>query len=88
MKFNPIKRILYTDKGEIIRKLNCPYKVTFSDPISDAPSGDHICDICNGEIVDTNGLEDEALLQLGKAANLCFKVDPTQPNLKIIYVHH
>jgi hypothetical protein len=87
MKFNPIKRILYTDKGEIIRKLDCPYKVTFSDGIEHVPHGHDICDICNGEIIDTTGYEDEALLQLGKNINLCFKVDAAQPNLRIIYIN-
>lgn len=87
MKFNPIKRILYTDKGEIIRKLDCPYKVTFSDDVTPMVNGDHICDICNGEIIDTNRYEDEALLQLGKNMSLCFKVDATQANLRIIYIN-
>jgi hypothetical protein len=86
MKFNPIKRILYTDKGEIIKKLNCPYKVAFSEPAIDSSNDEHTCDICNGQIIDTNGYEDEALLQLSKNINLCFKVDATQPNLRIVYI--
>ena len=87
MKFNPIKRILYTDKGEVIRKLDCPYKVTFSDHLSHDAHGDDVCDICNGQIVDTTGYEDEALLQLSKNINLCLKVDASQPNLRIIYIN-
>lgn len=87
MKFNPIKRILYTDKGEIIRKLNCPYTVTVTEPVPHVPQGDNICDICNGEIIDTTRFEDEALLQLSKNTNLCFKVDASQPNLRIIYIN-
>lgn len=87
MKFNPIKRILYTDKGEIIRKLDCPYKVTFSNALTPTAHGDHICDICHGEIIDTNSYEDEALLQLGKNMNLCFKVDAAQSNLRIVYIN-
>jgi hypothetical protein len=87
MKYNPIKRILYTDKGEIIRKLDCPYKVAFSEPVTDLPANDeHICSICNGEIIDTTGYEDEALLKLSKTVNLCFKVDASQPNLRIVYI--
>jgi hypothetical protein len=86
MKFNPIKRILYTDKGEIIKKLNCPYKVGFAETTAVAVEDEHICSICNGIIVDTYGIEDEALLQLSKTANLCFKVDTAQPNLRVIYI--
>jgi hypothetical protein len=86
MKFNPIKRILYTDKGEIITKLDCPYKVTFSESTEEAPEDDHICSICNGKIVDTYGIEDEALLEMSRSTNLCFKVDETQPNLRMIYI--
>jgi len=84
MKFNPIRRILYTDKGEIIGKLDCPYKVSFTE--SPEPVNDNICSICNKEIVDTNGYDDEALLQLSKSINLCLKVDSAQPNLRVLYI--
>ena len=88
MKFNPIKRILYTDKGEVIKKLDCPYKVTFSEPTIDSPVNEHICSICNGEIVDTNGYDDADLLRLmDKGHNLCFKVEPDQANVKIVYIN-
>jgi hypothetical protein len=87
MKFNPIKRILYTDKGEVIRKLNCPYRVTIPEPDTHIPQGDNICDICNCEIVDTTRFEDEALLQLSKNMNLCFKVEASQPNVRVIYIN-
>jgi hypothetical protein len=86
MKFNPIKRILYTDKGEIIRKLDCPYKVTLTESISDASDSEHVCEICNGEIVDITRYDDEGLLQLSKKTNLCFKVDSAQPNLRMVYI--
>lgn len=86
MRFNPIKRILYTDKGEMIRKLSCPFKVTVDEIAPEPPSGDHICDICLGEIIDTEGFDDESLLQLSQRSNVCFKVDATQPNIRIIYV--
>ena len=86
MKFNPVKRILYTDNGEIIGKLDCPYKASFIEPPLDAPADDKICSICNKEIVDTKGYEDEVLLQLSKKINLCLKVDSAQPNLRVLYI--
>jgi hypothetical protein len=85
MKFNPIKRILYTDKGEIIGKLDCPYKVSFTEE-PQVSADDNICSICNNEIVDTNGYDDEALLRLSKSINLCLKVDSAQPNLRVLYI--
>ncbi len=84
MRFNPVKRILYTDKGEVIRKLDCPYRVSLPEN-SCEPHSEHICDICNGEIIDTNAFDDDVLLQLGKNLSLCFKVDATQPNLRLVY---
>jgi hypothetical protein len=86
MKFNPIRRILYTDKGEIIGKLDCPYKVSFTQADPPLPANDNICSICNKEIVDTDGYDDEALLELSKTINLCLKVDSAQPNLRVLYI--
>ena len=86
MKFNPIKRILYTDKGEVIRKLGCPYKVSFSEPVSDAPNAGNICTICNGEIVETDGYDEASLLVLSQNINLCFKVDAYQHNVHVVYI--
>jgi hypothetical protein len=87
MKFNPIKRILYTDKGEVITKLSCPYKVSFTGEVTSESFSDHICDICNGEIVDTSSLGDDDLLTLAKtSSNLCIKIDPMQHNVRIVYI--
>ena len=86
MRFNPVKRILYTDKGEVIKKLDCPYKVTLSEAMLDSPIADNVCDICNGEIVDTSSMNEEQLLTLSKHSNVCFKIDPAQRNVNIVYI--
>jgi hypothetical protein len=87
MKFNPIKRILYTDNGEVIKKLNCPYKVSFSAPVPHTSLSGQTCDICNGTIVDTSTYADDDLLSIIRSnINVCFKIDPYQPNVKIVYV--
>ncbi|MFN5848104.1 MAG: hypothetical protein ACK43K_06410 [Chitinophagales bacterium] len=31
MKFNPIKNELYTDSGELLKKLHCPYRMAWED---------------------------------------------------------
>lgn len=87
MKFNPIKRTLYADNGDLITKLACPFKV-------DLPEGELLstpdkirCDICNGEIVDTSGLNEEEIIKLTQtSSHLCLKIDPTQANVRIVYM--
>jgi hypothetical protein len=88
MKFNPIKRILYTDKGDIIKKLDCPYKVHFSEPVTDAaPVDEHTCHICNGQIIDVKNYQESDLVKLSSnGSNVCFKIDTASPDLRIVYI--
>jgi hypothetical protein len=84
MKFNPIKRILYTDGGEVIKKLECPF--TVSDDSYSHTGSDEFCHICNQPVVDTSKASDAELMRLASQhPGLCLKVDPAQQNLQIVY---
>ena len=48
MKFNPNTGKLFTDQGELIKKLHCPLQKTFDE----LKNG--YCNSCNKYVVDTN----------------------------------
>ena len=88
MKFNPITKTLYTDNGQLIKKMHCPYpSLKWSDLSSIDGSIDKLCSICESNILDTKEYSDEALLkQLMKEPDTCLKLDFNQENIRI--VHH
>ena len=81
MKFNPFTNNLYTDKGEFIKKLTCPFRMNWSElhPIKE---GVRNCNQCNHSIIDTAILKDYELLEMVRTnPNTCLKVDLNQNNL-------
>lgn len=87
MKFNPIKRILYTEEGQLIKKLDCPFTISAKE---DSPkSGTQyytLCKICSQQLIDTSTWSDAELLEYTeKHPTVCLKVDPKQKNVRIVY---
>jgi len=70
MKFNPNTGKLFTDQGELIKKLHCPLKKTFDE----LKNG--YCNSCNKYVVDTNTMSDKKVLGLLKSTpEACIKID-------------
>ena len=85
MKFNPITKKLFSDDGQLIKKVNCPYKMQWDDlsPI-DNEINIKRCSICDHNIIDTANLNDVQLLNLVREnPKTCFKINFNQQNLKI-----
>jgi hypothetical protein len=84
MTFDPITKIIYTDNGEFIKQLNCPYKVHW-DNLESYNSNVRMCSTCDRHIVDTELLsDDEVLSMINYKPDTCLKIDLNQPNIKII----
>ncbi|WP_027004033.1 hypothetical protein [Hugenholtzia roseola] len=84
MKFDPIKKEVYTDKGEFIKKMNCPYKMNW-DNLEQSTTGFRKCANCNHLIVDTELLTDYELLKMVKEnPDTCLKIDLNQQNIKLV----
>ncbi len=84
MKFDPIKKEVYTDKDEFVKKMNCPYKMNW-DKLERANSTMRKCSNCDHLIVDTEFLSDDELLSMVKLnPYTCLKIDLNQHNIKII----
>lgn len=84
MKFNPLTQKLYTDSGELVKEMYCPYNVSW-EQMKSVHSAGRKCDRCNHVVHDTKSLsEDEILQMVQQNPKICFKIDLNQNNLKII----
>jgi hypothetical protein len=84
MKFNPISKDIYTDKDEFVKRMNCPYKMSW-DKLEVTNSTLRKCSNCNNLILDTEFLTDNELLKIVRQnPNTCFKIDLNQENINLI----
>lgn len=84
MKFDPLTKDIYTDKGVFIKTMKCPYKMTW-DNLEITNSTMRKCTNCDHLIVDTESISDEDLLKIVRQnPATCLKIDLNQHNLKIL----
>ncbi len=86
MNFNPITKELFTDKGELIKKLFCPFRMNWNlmEPNSKNMKS-RMCSNCDNSILDTSMYnEDELCKLLNQNPDTCLKIDFLQTNIKII----
>jgi len=84
MKFDPIKLEVYTETGELIKKMHCPYKINWNN-LEPVEFRFRICTYCNQSIVDTELFTETELLEMVKHnPDTCLKIDLNQQNLKIV----
>ncbi|MFZ4620299.1 MAG: hypothetical protein ACOYNS_07060 [Bacteroidota bacterium] len=86
MKINPITKELFTDDGELIKRLHCPHSLRWDEQIDvDGRSSNAICAHCEHEIIDTKGYGDRELLHVVmNKEKCCLKLDLEQENIKVI----
>ena len=84
MKFDPITKEIYTNKDEFIKRMNCPYKMSW-DNLDATNSTLRKCTNCGHLIVDTEIISDDDLLKMVRQnPNTCLKIDLNQHNIKIV----
>jgi hypothetical protein len=84
MKFDPIKKEVYTDKGELVKKMNCPFKMKWDD-LEAVNNSSRKCTKCDHFIVDTAYFSDDELLNMVREnPKTCLTIDLNQHNIKII----
>jgi hypothetical protein len=84
MKFNPLTKEVYTDQGEFVKTLNCPYKVVW-DNLKPTNSSSRKCTNCDHLVLDTEALTDDELLKIVRQnPATCLKIDLHQHNLQIV----
>jgi len=76
MKFNLHTNELYSDEGQFIKRLNCPFNKNWNNLEIISNSSNRICDTCNHHIIDTSALnDDELMLLMEENRNTCLKID-------------
>lgn len=84
MKFNPNTGQLFTNKGVFIKRLHCSRGVDWTD-LGHSDSNQKYCDFCARNVIDTQKLDDEAVLAIAmQDASVCLKLDFDDSNLRII----
>ena len=84
MRFDPITKEVYTNNGEFIKKMDCPYKINWDD-LEATNSTSRKCSTCDHLIIDTQYLSDDELLKMvTQNPNTCLKIAYNQHNLRII----
>ena len=85
MIFNPITKSLFTDSGDLIKKLDCPFQIKWSSlAASKDGKKSRVCSVCDHSIVDTSKLTEQELLNIiKKKPDACLKVDLNQENIRI-----
>ncbi|MDG1279620.1 MAG: hypothetical protein P8O16_20285 [Algoriphagus sp.] len=84
MFLNPIKKSLFTESGELIKKLDCPFQIEWSSLAASKDGKSRVCSVCDHSIVDTSKLTEQELLNIiKKNPDACLKVDLNQENIRI-----
>jgi len=86
MKFDPISKRIYTDNGELIKQMHCPYRMAWNDLIVvDELDSSRQCSVCDHGVIDTAKHNDKELLEMSQQdPNTCFKLSMDQDGLEII----
>ena len=84
MQFDPIHKELFTDSGEFIKRMHCPYKVSW-DRLEATGSFSRLCAHCDKVVLDTQTLGDQEVLALVREnPETCLKIDLNQANIRIV----
>jgi hypothetical protein len=76
MKYNPDTKELHTDKGVLIKKMQCPKVVYWEEMLTGKNDLERICSGCNKSVMDVEFLsDDEVLFLLNKRPDTCIKVN-------------
>jgi hypothetical protein len=86
MKFNPITQRLYTDDNVLIKQLHCPYRMAWHELAATNDASIRLCAVCVKSISDTDGLTDQAVLELVREnSSACLRVSLDQDNVQVVH---
>mgnify|MGYP006130881673 CR=1 FL=1 len=84
MKFNPLTKEVFTDKGDFIKSLSCPFKINW-ELLELNNSSTRKCLNCESLIIDTKLFtDDEVHNMISLNPKICLKIDLNQSNIKVI----
>ncbi len=75
MKYNLTTKEIFTDEGQLIKKMNCPEKAEWDTMEKGNNDLKRTCKICNKSVIDTEFLsDDEVLFLVEKDVNTCLRI--------------
>lgn len=84
MIFDPQTQTLYTENGDIIKKLFCPYPIDWHS-LEKVQDKARKCSTCNHLVLDTACYTEQVLVEiLNSNAHTCLKIESYQTNIKIL----
>jgi hypothetical protein len=85
MKYFLPTRSLYTDKGELIKRLECPKRKRWVDLSQGDETAYRTCDQCDRSVYDTAKLSEGEVLQLlERERGACLRVSAYQENVEVV----
>jgi len=85
MKYFLSTRSLYTDQGELIKRLECPKRKRWVDLNEAGDAAYRTCDQCDRAVYDTAEFSERELLQLlERDRGACLKVSAYQENVEVV----
>lgn len=86
MQFNPQTQTLFTDQGEVIKRLHCPYRKRWHQLRMLLGSPHRSCSTCERTVLDTAKLtEDEVVALVRSDPHTCLLVRADQDNVTILW---
>jgi len=84
MKFNPNTKQLFTNEGDLLKRLHCPHGVKWND-LHHSDAIKKYCHFCGKNIIDTQNLDDDAVIAIViQDEGVCLKLDLNDPAIRII----
>ncbi len=81
---NIIDKDIYTEKGELIKTIDCPKKVSIKDLRKDKDKSLY-CNNCEKTILDTEYMSEDNLIKtLKKDKNTCLKISRLNPMFRFV----
>ena len=81
---NIIDKDIYTEKGKLLKKIDCPKKVSLKDLRTDKEKTLY-CKNCEKNILDTEYMSEEKLIEiLQKDKDTCLKISRLNPMFRFV----
>ena len=85
MKFDPIRKEVFTNNDEFVKKMDCPYNMNW-DNLEITSSTNRNCNNCDQTIIDTSYISDNEILKMvTQNPKTCLRIDLNQNNITIVY---
>ncbi len=84
MKFNPTTKQVFTNSGELIKQLDCPFRMDWLG-MEKASDYHRSCTVCGRSVLDTEKLSDaELLARVQEDPQTCLKIGLNQENVILV----